>query len=246
MEVQGAPFDKTLNYINMVSFLFHFLPKQETQEPKNETPSFSTEINQFTTNKDQTLKNCENKRCVLAFFRKEFDSQEKLSEVVDTLKKVQGYFNKNGTEVYLLDAGCYYDKLASMNLSWDYMPNLVVYDRAKMEMYPLMDKFDEQGIKRTILKVEKNLIQKKKLDDYLVFINKDCQEENKKLKESFEKLKQTQKGDEDDDLINEVIQQSQQREQEKQSVKLSKKERRKQRMEERKKREAQGVKTGEL
>lgn len=91
-------------------------------------------------------------------------------------------------------------------MSWDSLPGLIIYDKSNKSIYPLQDKFDKNGIKRGILKSEKNLIPKTQLDDFIVLESKDCEEENKRLKKRLEKLNKVEVDDWEEELMKEVIQ----------------------------------------
>lgn len=58
----------------LLSLLQHVKKDELSENEKEETVQLDKSINFFTTNKDQTLSNCDDKNCVLVFVRRYFES----------------------------------------------------------------------------------------------------------------------------------------------------------------------------
>lgn len=57
------------------------------------------------------------------------------------------------SQIYMIDGGCYYDLLPSLNANWDQLPQIKYWNRKEGKIYDHMDKFDEKGLKRMTFKV---------------------------------------------------------------------------------------------
>ena len=86
---------------------------QKEEAPKQE--GFKNELLVFP-EKLGKLRVCKKKQCVLAFIKKEFETEETLQRYQKDLENAQKYFNSANTQFIMIDAGCYHDKLQLIGL----------------------------------------------------------------------------------------------------------------------------------
>ncbi len=242
-KIGAAPFTGALNFKNMVDFLLQIMQhekrelkgnKESEQNNDEETLSSDTTINEF---KNYSLINekCRNKTCVLAFDKPYFNRNNQININIEELKQVQGFYNKESLEIFVIDGGCFFDLLADLGMNWENIPWLVIYDGKNKSIYPLQERFTAQGIRTNLIKIRKNIIKKIGTLDKLAFGDRDCEAENFKVRKIFDKYKNP----ENDELVYQIVEESKKKE-ENILPEKSKKELRRERRLEREKRRKEG------
>ena len=244
-QIGGAPFTGSLNFKNMAQYLLQIIQHEnkdnkDFHNKQNEVKDVKIEdrdINEFT-NYDKIEKKCKEKICLLAFEKKMDTKEEKILEHIDILKKVQGFYNKESVEIFIIDGGCYYNKLLELNLDWDMLPWLVYYDGKTGSIYNHQERYNLKGIRKSLIKIKKNILKPiKKNFDNLIFRERDCEMENLNLRIKFAQFKKNNSEFENDEILKEVLEESKKNNDgEEIDVKETKQERRKRKREERKKR----------
>ena len=227
--VSAVPYTGPLNFAALHFWFERFTLSKErvdseqpadpnAQPPNDAVPEYSDDILVADdANTDQVVAECRKVSCLVAFddfWRKDGAALER---TVATLKKVQRNFSPLGLRVALFNGGCHEYLLPQLNLQFESLPALVLYNHANSEFVGMMGKFDAEDILVFVRKVRNRTLKPVKLSQPLQWKRVNCEEA--RLKREDRQRTASAPSEDDDELMREVMEEVRKKEAERKFVK---------------------------